>query len=269
VNFISTQHDITERKRAEAKLSEYSAHLEQLVEERTQRLRTAERLAAIGELAAIVGHDLRNPLTGIATATYNVEKHLGKRIDRETKEMLEIIEQDIHYSDKIVSDLLEYARETHLELAEASVKSITKDALTRVKLPRRTRVVDSTQNEPKILVDVDKMRRVFENLIKNAVEAMSKGGTLRIASKKTNGNLEIVFADTGEGMTGEVMEKIWSPLFTTKAKGIGLGLPIAKRLVEAHEGSITAMSKLGKGSSFTVTLPIRSAPESKKARRKK
>ena len=174
-----------------------------------------------------------------------------------------------NHSDKIISDLLEYSREIHLDLRETNAKSITKDALAHAKIPAKIRIVDSTRNQPKILVDADKMRRVFVNLIKNAVDAMPKGGTLRIASKKTDGNLEIIFADTGTGMTKETMEKIWSPLFTTKAKGIGLGLPIAKRLVEAHEGSISVESKAGKGSTFTVTLPIRSSSESKEVRGKK
>jgi two-component system sensor histidine kinase HydH len=229
----------------------------------------SQRLAAIGETAAMVGHDLRNPLTGIATATYNVKRHLGRRIDKETKEMLDIIEQDIRNSDKIVSDLLDYSREPHLELAEASAKSITKGALSQVKLPRLIRVVDSTQNQPKIVVDVDKMRRVFVNLIRNAADAMPKGGTLRITSKKTDSNLQITVADTGTGMTEQDIGRVWNPLFTTKAQGIGLGLPIAKRLVEAHGGSIAVESRVGKGSIFTVTLPITSSRERTRLRRSK
>jgi signal transduction histidine kinase len=195
--------------------------------------------------------------------------HLGKRIDSESREALEIIEQDIQSSDKIISDLLEYSREVHLEVREASAKSITRDALAHLSIPRKIHLVDSTKNQPKIMVDREKMRRVFVNVIKNAVDAMPKGGTLRIASRKTDGNLEITLTDAGTGMTKETMEKIWSPLFTTKAKGMGLGLPIAKRLVEAHGGSITAESKAGKGSTFTVTVPIRSSSESKEVRGKK
>jgi PAS domain S-box-containing protein len=243
--------DVTERKRMEARLAE------------------SQRLATIGEAAAMVGHDLRNPLTGIAGATYNLRMHLGKRIDSESREALEIIEQDIQSSDKIISDLLEYSREVHLEVREASAKSITRDALAHLSIPRKIHLVDSTKNQPKIMVDREKMRRVFVNVIKNAVDAMPKGGTLRIASRKTDGNLEITLTDAGTGMTKETMEKIWSPLFTTKAKGMGLGLPIAKRLVEAHGGSITAESKAGKGSTFTVTVPIRSSSESKEVRGKK
>jgi signal transduction histidine kinase len=106
-------------------------------------------------------------------------------------------------------------------------------------------------------LDVHKMRRVFLNLIRNAVEAMPKGGTLTITSSRIGDNLHITFEDTGEGMTTETLAKLWSPLFTTKAKGMGLGLAIIKRFVEAHEGSISVETELGKGSTFTVTLPIK------------
>ena len=221
----------------------------------------SERLAAIGELAAMVGHDLRNPLTGIAGATYNLKRHLGRRIDSETKEALETIDQGIQYSDKIINDLLEYSKEIRLEVTETNAKLITRDALAHLSVPRKIRVVDSTQNQPAIMVDTEKMRRVFVNLIKNAFDAMPKGGTLKIASRKSAGNLEIILTDTGTGMARETIGRLWSPLFTTKAKGMGLGLPIAKRLVEAHGGSIKVESKVGEGSTFTVTLPARSKQE--------
>jgi PAS domain S-box-containing protein len=238
--------------------------LEGFLIDTTERKRMEEalvksgRLATIGELAAMVGHDLRNPLQGITSAAYNLRTHLGRRIDGETRGALEIIEQDIRHSDKIINDLLEYSREIHLDLRETNAKSITKDALAHAKIPAKIRMVDSTHNQPRILIDVDKMRRVFVNLITNAVDAMPKGGTLRITSKKTDSNLEIIFADTGRGITKENIDKLWSPLFTTKAQGMGFGLPIAKRLMEAHGGSIRVESKLGKGSTFTATLPIRS-----------
>jgi signal transduction histidine kinase len=200
-------------------------------------------------------------ITGIAGATYNLKRHLGRRIDSETKETLETIDQGIQYSDKIINDLLEYSKEIHLEVTETNAKLITRDALAHLSVPRKIRVVDSTQNQPAIMVDTEKMRRVFVNLIKNAFDAMPKGGTLKIASRKSAGNLEIILTDTGTGMARETIGRLWSPLFTTKAKGMGLGLPIAKRLVEAHGGSIKVESKVGEGSTFTVTLPIRSNQE--------
>jgi PAS domain S-box-containing protein len=247
---VALVSDITERRQIE------------------DRLLKAERSAAIGELAAMVGHDLRNPMTGIATATYNLKKSLGKRMDRETREMLEIIEQDVRDSDKIVSDLLEYSREPRVELRETNAKSIIANVLRQVKVPRSVRIVNRTKNQPMIAVDTEKMKRAFANLITNALEAMPKGGTLTVTSSGSNDKLEIAFTDTGTGMTGETLGKIWSPLFTTKAKGIGLGLPIAKRLVEAHGGSITVKSTAGKGSTFTVTLPL-SPQETQRAESKR
>ena len=231
--------DITERKRLEEELAK------------------SQRLATIGELAAMVGHDLRNPLTGITGASYYLKKKLGPKMNRKEKEMLQLIEQEIEHSDKIINDLLDYSKEIRLELTQTDAKSITKDALTSMKIPSGIRVVDSTEQQPTLELDLDKMRRVLVNLIRNAVDAMSRGGTLRITSRKFNGNLELNIADTGVGMTKETMKELWNPLHTTKAKGIGLGLPIAKRLVEVHGGRISVETKLGKGSTFTVTLPLK------------
>jgi PAS domain S-box-containing protein len=243
--------DITERKRMEARLAE------------------SQRLAAIGETAAMVGHDLRNPLTGITGAAYYLRTKEGSKLSKEGKDMLQLIEEDVLRSDKIMNDLLEYSKEIHLEPVQTDAKSITDSALKLVRIPKKIRVINSGKKEPKIELDGDRMARVLVNLIMNAVDAMPEGGTVRIASRKSNGDLEISVTDTGVGMTGEVVEKLWNVLFTTKAKGIGLGLPIAKRIVEAHGGSIGVETKLGKGSTFTVTLPIRLDLEGKDVRHRK
>jgi len=244
-------------------LREYAELLEEKVEERTTQLKQAqqqllksERLAAIGELAAMVGHDLRNPLTGIAGAAYYLRTKYASSVDDKGIEMLEIIEKDIEYSNKIINDLLEYSREMKLELSEATPKSILKKALSSLKVPRNIRVLDRTQEELRVSIDKEKMRRVFVNIIKNAIDAMPKGGTLTVKSRVSNGNLEITFSDTGAGMSKETLKKIWRPLFTTKAKGMGFGLPICKRIVEAHGGRISIESAAGKGSAFTVSIPI-------------
>jgi len=250
VEVIGYWTDVSERKRME------------------EALLKSERLAAIGELAAMVGHDLRNPLTGITGAAYYLRTKESARLSDKGKQMLQLIEQDVGRSDKIINDLLAYSKELRLELAETNVKSLTRDALAQVKIPRGIRVVDSTKKKPTMRLDVDKMERAFANIIRNAVEAMPNGGTLKIASNESNGNLQITFRDTGEGMTEEALAKISTPLFTTKAKGIGLGMPIAKRFVEAHGGSINVESKLGKGSTVTVTLPIKRNLEGKEVKKK-
>ena len=255
---------IQQLKDAKNQVRDYADQLEVKVKQRTKelvvaqkKLLNAERLAAIGEISAMVGHDLRNPLTGITGATYYLKMKLGSKIDEKSREMLEIIERDVEYSNKIVNDLLDYSREIHLELKETTPKSIVKGALQLVRIPRNVKLVDATKTEPKITADVGKMNRVFVNLIKNAIDAMPKGGTLRIESIEKSGELCMIFADTGAGMTDKVLKRLWSPLFTTKAKGMGFGLSICKRIIEAHDGSISVASTCGKGTTFTITVPIK------------
>jgi PAS domain S-box-containing protein len=227
-------------------------------------LARAQRLATIGELAAMVGHDLRNPLTGIAGAAYYLKTKLSPKAAARTRQMLELIDDEIKHSDKIVSDLLEYSRELRLELTKTDARSITSHALSEARIPRRIRVVNSTRKKPQIEVDTDKMNRLLLNIIRNAVDAMPQGGTLRITSRESRGRIELSVADTGAGITEEDLRELWNPLFTTKAKGIGLGLPIANRLAEAHGGTITVKTKAGRGSIFTVTVPISKPQESRR-----
>jgi PAS domain S-box-containing protein len=268
VEVIGIARDITERKYMQKKLEEYSQQLEKLVEERTKQLKEAqeqllksERLAAIGQVAAMVGHDLRNPLASISGAAYYLKRKFVKKLDEKAKKMLEIIEREIQYSNKIINDLVEYSREIKLELTETTPKAIVRDGLALVEIPRNVEVLNLTQDKPKIKVDVDKMRRVFANFIKNAVDAMPDGGKLTILSKKSDGNVQFMFVDTGVGMAKELMEKIWTPFFTTKAKGMGLGLPICKRIIEAHGGKVSVESTVGEGTTFTVTIPIEPKPK--------
>jgi PAS domain S-box-containing protein len=265
--FVVIMEDITERKQMLMKLEEYSQQLEQMVEKRTHQLREtqeqlvkAERLAAIGQVAAMVGHDLRNPLTGIKGAAYYLKTKPALKADKKTMEMLQLIEKDVEYSNKIITDLLEYSREIHLELTEATPKSIITETLSLLEVPTNVQVEDLTQDEPKIAIDIEKMDRVFVNLIKNAFDAMPQGGKLTIKSVRTDDNVSFVFTDTGMGMTKGQMEKAWTPFFTTKAKGMGLGLPICKRIVEAHTGKTSVESMAGIGTTFTVTIPIEPKP---------
>ena len=261
--------NITERKRMQDKLADYSQKLEKLVEKRTEQLKQtqaklvkSERLAAIGELAAMVGHDLRNPLTGIKGAAYYLKtKHCSEIGDR-GKEMLESIENAIDYSNKIVNDLLEYSRELKLELTKTTPKAMLKKALASLHVPENIKIVDATADQPKVKADTEQMCRVFINLIKNAVDAMPEGGTLTIKSKETKGTLKITFKDTGTGMTEKTLHtlKRGVPLFTTKAKGMGFGLPICKRIAEAHGGKLSLESNIGKGTKITVTIPVNPKP---------
>jgi signal transduction histidine kinase len=184
-------------------------------------------------------------------------------MDSRLKEMFRVIEKDVAYSNKIVNDLLEYSRDIKLDLNESNPRVMVKEALSAVKIPKKVQVTDLTRDKPDLEVDRAKMKRVFVNIIKNAVDAMPKGGTLTMESRESNGDVKIVFSDTGVGMSENTLKNIFRPLFTTKAKGMGFGLPICKRFVEAHGGMIHVRSTVGKGSTFVVTLPIQPSPEEK------
>jgi signal transduction histidine kinase len=255
---INSLNDAREALKAEAELLESKVELrtKELRESQEQLIR-AQRLAAIGELASMVGHDLRNPLTGIAGATYYLKTKLGRKATAKISEMLELIQKAVKYSNKIVSDLLDYSTEMVLETTETTPKLIIEEALSSVRIPRNIRLVNSARNSPRIKIDVDKMKRVFINIVKNAIDSMPEGGKLAVSSRLHGDRLRIAVADSGSGMSKNVLKKIWTPLFTTKAKGMGLGLPICKRIVEAHGGRIYADSVVGKGTIFTVNFPTK------------
>jgi PAS domain S-box-containing protein len=262
--------DITERKEAEErrkvlerKLKEYSKHLKWLVDLRTaqlkdanQRLVKSERLAAIGELAGMIGHDLRNPLAGIKNAIYFLKKKGTAISEAQAKEMFDIIDKSIEHSDKIINDLLDYARELHLELTKYKAYTIVDEAIRTTQVPERIQILNQVNQETWIWVNANNMLRVFVNLIKNAVEAMPEKGKLVISSCMTRDKVEIAFADTGSGISKEILQKLFTPLVTSKAQGMGFGLAICKRIIEAHRGMITVKTALKKGTTFTITLPL-------------
>jgi signal transduction histidine kinase len=169
--------------------------------------------------------------------------------------MLNIIGKDIEYSNKIINDLLEYSKEVRLEQTETTPKNMIKEAITQLRIPKNITLKDSTRKEPKIDVDIDRLKRTFINIIKNAFDAMPKGGMLTISSERKEHTVSFSFNDTGTGMNQETLQKLWTPLFTTKAKGMGFGLAICKRVIEAHGGRISAESKMGKGTTIFIVLP--------------
>ena len=256
-------HDITEIKKIQIELGKYSQKLEDLVEHRTELLKQtqaklvkSERLAAIGELAGMIGHDLRNPLTGIKNSAYFLKKKGNTIPETQAREMLETIDKCVDYSNKIVNDLLDYSREIHLEAKEYSPRKLLEESLAMVSVPDTIEIVNQIDEKPHLMVDLTKIKRVLINLIKNAVEAMPNVGKLTLYGKKVGGLFEISVADTGPGISDEVLPKLFTPLFTTKAQGMGFGLAICKRIVEAHGGTITVKTATGEGTTFKITLPI-------------
>ncbi|OYT47487.1 hypothetical protein B6U79_04085 [Candidatus Bathyarchaeota archaeon ex4484_231] len=174
------------------------------------------------------------------------------------EKICEAMERQVQYMDKIVSDLQDYARPMRLELAETSLLTIMKNVLKTLSIPKNIEVaVMVPEDFPALLVDSHLMTRVFTNLVLNAFQAMPQGGRLTIEASLTDKEALVHVKDTGIGIEKENISKIFNPLFTTKAKGQGLGLPVCKRIVEAHGGSITVQSTVNKGTIFTVKIPLR------------
>ena len=221
-------------------------------------------MAAIGELAGMVSHDLRNPLASIKNASYLLRKKYGDDTNKDVKDMLAIIDRGVESANSIASDLLDYSREMKLDFEDYSPKSLVNYVLLSCKPINGVKVVDGTESFPTFQVDANKIERVFTNLIKNAAEAMPNGGTIKIGSRQNGENIEFTFQDTGIGMSPEVMSKLFTPLYTTKTAGTGLGLAICKRIVEAHDGKISVESAANQGTTFTVTLPIKQKPRNQK-----
>lgn len=238
IGYTCIVNDITSRKEMESKLF------------------TAERFASIGELAGMVGHDLRNPLSSMKAATYYLKTKYASKLDKKAMDMLTAIDNSIDYSNKIVSDLLDYSREIKLEIEPATPKSLISSSLSFVNTPVNIEVHNYTTEVPEMRVDAAKINRVFVNIIKNAFDAMPNGGSLTIRAEKTPHIVNIIFKDTGTGMTKEALDNLYKPLFTTKPKGMGFGLSICKRIVEAHGGKITAQSMVDEGTTITTSFPV-------------
>jgi PAS domain S-box-containing protein len=258
---IAILRDITQRKQLQRNLEEYSNHLQYLVDLRTQELKEAnekllktERMAAIGELAGIIGHDLRNPLTGITGAAYHLKTKYGNQVGIDGQNMIEIIDDCIRRSDKIISDLIDYARELKIEPKKTTAQQLLEKVFSIIKIPKEIQIVTQIQDET-IRVDVDKMLRLLTNVVQNAIDAMPNGGTITIKTQKTQENTIFQITDTGIGVPPENLSKIWKLLFTTKAKGMGFGLPICKRIAEAHKGTIAIESEIEKGTTITIQFP--------------
>ncbi len=221
-----------------------------------KKLLKSERLAVVGELATMIAHDLRNPLQSISTAMYCLEKVIPEENSEKTKKLVANVKNSLNYSDKIVRELLDYSAKIKLDLAKTAPSDLIKKALSTITVPSEIKLLNNSKNKPVVYVDVNRIRRVCVNIITNVFDAMPKGGTLTISSKTEKNNLEIRFSDTGEGMTKQQIKKLMIPFVTTKAKGMGLGLAISKRIIEAHHGKIVVNSIVGQGTTFTVVLPL-------------
>jgi signal transduction histidine kinase len=218
------------------------------------RQQRSERLAAIGQVSAGVAHELRNPLNVVKTSVYYLLNARSPSPEK-TTEHLQRISRHVDLADGVITALSRFARMPSPELRPCPVERCLREALD-VNPPGEAIQVslDCPAEVPPVLVDPEQIRIVFGNLIRNAREAMPQGGQLALTACCVDGAVEVAFTDTGQGIAPENLARILEPLYSTKARGLGLGLSIARAILEKHGGSLRVRSALGHGSTFTVRL---------------
>jgi signal transduction histidine kinase len=236
----------------EASIGELADAHEQLVRQ--------ERLAAIGELASTIGHELRNPLEVLSNAMYLLRSDLGPRPTDAAQRHLATAEREVSAATVIVSDLLEFARQRDPVVIDVDVTDLIHEVLSV--LPPPTGVAVTTDIGPSIRLraDRDQLRQLLLNLLSNAYQALPDGGRVSVGAVSGGGVVRLSVRDTGVGIADDVQKRLFEPFFTTKARGVGLGLAVCKRVVDAHHGDISVESSVGAGSTFRVTLPVIVAP---------
>ena len=267
VEILESNVDITQRIELQTKLEEsairveeYANQMEDLANQRAAQLKDAERLAAIGATAGMVGHDIRNPLQAITGDIYLAKSELDGLPDGEEKkailESLIETEKNVDYINKIVQDLQDFARPLKPNAEETDLKLVIEDLLKKNGLPDNIKVtVKVDADAGKVVADSTFINRIMYNLVTNAVQAMPKGGKLIIHSYKEANDFLITVKDTGVGIPEAVKSKLFTPMFTTKSKGQGFGLAVIKRMTESLGGTVTFESQEGKGTTFIIRLP--------------
>jgi signal transduction histidine kinase len=257
---MTTVTETLGRKRdyAAAQVQERTASLRNTMAEleNTQaHLVRQEKLAAVGQLASTIGHELRNPLGVIMNVLYLMESAMGGDPNDPVHRHFATAKREVSAATLIVSDLLDFAAGRAPLLAPVEVADLLAEALSVAPPPDGVRVIQGGEPDTVITADRDQIRQALLNLITNAYDSMPGGGVLTVSAAREQGSVHITVADTGIGMNSETRESIFTPFFTDKPRGIGLGLAVTKRVIDAHGGTITVDSTPSVGTSFTLTVP--------------
>lgn len=237
--FAAVIRDITERKGMQEQLIAY------------------ERLASLGKLAGSISHELRNPLAAIDTSVFYLQTSKLKDADEKVQTHLKRIHANVMRSAAILQALQDFTQSRELFLTKLDLREVTTEALISSKMPATVEILRHfPEREVMVKGDSQQLQKAFTNIIDNAIQAMEEKGTLTVEIGVDTGNTWVAFADTGPGIPSENLNKIFEPLFSTRAWGIGFGLPIAKMIIEKHGGKIEARSEMGKGATFVVRLPL-------------
>jgi signal transduction histidine kinase/putative methionine-R-sulfoxide reductase with GAF domain len=247
-------------------LKTFSQQMEEKIQETTADLRKteaqlirSEKLAALGQLAAGITHEIRNPLTSINILIHSLKENLPSEVAH--REDLKVIEEEIHRINEIVDQFLRFAKPAPPLFEKAEVISIFEEILQLLRPQiekQRISVLKDFSPLPPIAIDKEQMKQVVLNLLLNAVQAMPKGGKLVLKGHIPEGDrwIQLSIQDSGIGIPGEDIDKLFDPFFSTKEGGIGLGLSIAHRIIDQHHGKIEVESAPGKGTLFALWLPI-------------
>jgi len=247
-------------------LKNFSRQMEEKIQKTTADLRKteaqlirSEKLAALGQLAAGIAHEIRNPLTSINILIHSLRERLPS--ENSQQEDLKVIEEEIHRMNEIVDQFLRFAKPAPPFFEKTDVLSIVEETLQLLRLQaekQRIAVEREFQALPMILIDPEQMKQAMLNLLLNAIQAMPEGGLLTLKGRNSEEGqwIHLSIQDSGMGISGEDIDKLFDPFFSTKEGGIGLGLSITHRIIDQHHGKIEVESSPGMGTLFTVWLPI-------------
>ncbi|MEE8425362.1 MAG: ATP-binding protein [Elusimicrobiota bacterium] len=252
---------------AKTALERFQGTLERRVQARDRELQAAqnelivkERLAAMGAMASVVGHEIRNPLAVINNSIFFIKAKLGKdnRLDAKMTRHVRIIESEIQQASSIINEILTYSRSRELKLKVQPINHFVNEVLAVHPLPPHVRVVrEFDSRDPLVNIDADEMRQALRNLIGNAIDVMPKTGTLTVKTELVQDRwARIDIRDTGPGIPPDILNKMFAPFYTTKARGTGLGLAVVVKAMNRHEGRVEAFSQVGKGTVFRLSIPI-------------
>ena len=254
------------RRKASKEAEEYRTQLQRRVEQLAKlnteliELRSLEKYSVTGRIARVIAHEVRNPLTNINLATEQLRSEIVHTSDDNKNEdlLFEMINRNSERINQLVSDLLDTTRVTELKFGQISINDLLDASLEmakdRIELSKIKVIKNYDLKICPINVDADKIKIAFLNIIVNAIEAMEEYGTLEINTSAKNKRCIVKISDTGKGLSKSDMDRLFEPYFTTKEKGNGLGLANTQNIILSHQGSISAESEPGKGTTFNISF---------------
>ena len=269
-----------ERNITNQELQQYREHLEELVEERTDELRTAqdklvrkERLATLGQLTAAVSHELRNPLSAMKPSLYVIQK-MADKSNELLQKSIQRVDRNVNRCDRIIDELLDFTRFTVLNKDATHFDEWLESVIDEQDIHKDIQIKkDFSLKDVELRVDTSRLRRAVINVLDNACQAMledeqldkvRQGSCLEVKTRRRKQRIEIIITDTGVGMSDDVLGKVFEPLFSTKGFGVGLGMSIVRQIMALHDGGVELDTTEGRGTSVTLWLPCSTSETDKK-----